>query len=150
MKIWIDTEFNSYLGDFISIGLVDENDQTFYAAVKCDFPQTWVLDNVIPVINTNLTTMEELQANLEKFLGNYKTIHIVADWPEDISHFCKLLITGPGTRINTPPLTMEIKRNLDGAVSEIPHNALKDALAIKKEDLRINNDTNQKEKKHPH
>jgi hypothetical protein len=37
-------------------------------------------------------------------------------------------------RINTPPLTMEIRRDLD-AVSEIPHNALADARAIK--DLAI-------------
>ena len=50
--------------------------------------------------------------------------------PEDIAHFCQSLIVGPGARINTPHLTMEIRRDLD-AVSEIPHNALSDARAIR-------------------
>ena len=50
------------------------------------------------------------------------------DWPEDIEHFCAALICGPGMRINTPPLTMEIRRDLNGA-SQLPHNALADAKA---------------------
>jgi hypothetical protein len=57
------------------------------------------------------------------------TIHIIADWPEDISHFCNALLTGPGTRLNTPRLTMEVRRDLHGD-SKIPHNALEDARAI--------------------
>ena len=68
---------------------------------------------------------------LGSWLSVYDAIHIIADWPEDIAHFCRALITGPGIRINTPPLTMEIRRDLD-AVSELPHNALADARAIRR------------------
>ena len=59
----------------------------------------------------------------------FDTIHIIADWPEDISHFCNALLTGPGTRLNAPRLTMEVCRDLHGD-SKIPHNALEDARAI--------------------
>jgi hypothetical protein len=61
---------------------------------------------------------------------------LVADWPEDIQHFCELLITGPGLRLDTPPLTIEIRRDLD-AVSALPHNALEDARAIKRKHLEL-------------
>lgn len=33
-----------------------------------------------------------------------------SDWPEGIMWFCKVLVTGPGTRLNTPPLTMQVLR----------------------------------------
>lgn len=60
----------------------------------------------------------------------------IADWPEDVAHFCNFLITGPGTRIDTPPLTFEVRRDLD-AVSKIPHNALEDARAMRLKYLEI-------------
>jgi hypothetical protein len=63
-------------------------------------------------------------------------VHLVADWPEDIQHFCEALITAPGLRIDTPPLTMEIRRDLD-AVSALPHNALEDARAIMRKHLEL-------------
>jgi hypothetical protein len=40
-----------------------------------------------------------------------------------------VLITGPGTRLDTPPLTMEVLR-VD-TVSTNPHNALADATALR-------------------
>ena len=138
MKIWIDTEFNSYRGSLISIALVDAEDRRFYEAVFCpEKIDPWVQQNVMPVLNKETTSMTLLQVKLETFLEPYTNVHLIADWPEDIEHFCRLLITGPGTRINTPRLTMEIRRDLDNAKSAIPHNALQDALAIKAEYLRM-------------
>jgi hypothetical protein len=61
---------------------------------------------------------------------------IIADWPEDIKHFCDALITGPGLRLDTPPLTMEIRRDID-AVSAVPHNALEDARGIMRKHLEL-------------
>jgi hypothetical protein len=73
--------------------------------------------------------MASLQEKLETYLCQFESIHIVADWPEDIMWFCKVLVTGPGTRINTPPLSLEILR-VD-TVSINPHNALADAGALR-------------------
>lgn len=137
MKVWIDTEFNGYRGNFDSLTLVDENNRHFYECVACASPDPWVKEHVIPVLNRQPILLSELQLKLETFLQPYNSVHLIAERPDDIRHFCDLLITGPGTRINTPTLTMEIRRDLDGAVSKTPHNALEDAIAIKAEFLRL-------------
>jgi hypothetical protein len=74
---------------------------------------------------------------LQIWLLQFPSIHVIADWPEDISHFCQALITGPGERINTPALTMEVRRDLDLIPSATPHNALADAWAIRDSHLAI-------------
>lgn len=133
MRLFIDTEFNEYKGELISIALVDENERFFYMSLGCDNPGSWVKEHVMPIIGVPSFPKKDVQWNLWAFFidGNYDSIHIIADWPEDIQHFCDLLITGPGERINTPPLTMEVLRDLDDVQSAIPHNALEDAKAIR-------------------
>ena len=130
MNIYIDTEFNDFGGDLISLGMVDENGREFYAVVRCQSPTPWVAANVMPVLGKQFASLRMLQAQMEAWLAVYPSIHIVADWPEDIAHFCRALITGPGMRIDTPPLTMEVRRDLSSELSMIPHNALEDARAI--------------------
>lgn len=146
MNIYIDTEFNGYRGELISLALVDEDGRSFYEVLdRHDTPVVaWVAENVIPQLFKLPTTMltgapcslADMQALLEWWLQDYESVHLIADWPEDIEHFCHALITGPGTRIDTPPLTMEVRRDLD-AVSELPHNALADALAIRLKHLQL-------------
>jgi len=130
MKMWIDTEFNSFKGELISMAIVTQDGREFYESLGCFDPDPWVAENVIPVIGKKQIGFIELQDKLYKFLLPYEHMHLIADWPEDIQHFCETLIIGPGLRISTPLLTMEIRRDLD-AESEIPHNALSDARAIK-------------------
>jgi hypothetical protein len=59
---------------------------------------------------------------------------ILADWPEDISQFCNLLMTGPGEMVPVPATTFQLVP-LGGfstaANSAVPHNALHDARALK-------------------
>ena len=33
---------------------------------------------------------------------------MVADWPEDLTQFCTLLMTGPGLMVPVPPLTFRL------------------------------------------
>ena len=129
MRIWIDTEFNEYKGDLISIALVDDDGIAFYEVVPCATPKSWVAANVIPKLYRAPIPFDTMQSRLETWLLRYDSIHIIADWPEDIEHFCAALITGPGERLNTPPLTMEVRRDLDASISTRPHNALADAEA---------------------
>lgn len=130
MNIYIDCEFNEFRGDLISMALVSQDGHEFYRVLPCDNPGAWVAEHVMPILNKKPVSREELQAGLCFYLSQFERIHLVADWPEDITHFCQTLITGPGMRIGTPPLTMEIRRDLD-AVSALPHNALEDARAIR-------------------
>lgn len=129
MKIFIDGEWNSYGGELISLALVAEDGRAFYKVLGCDNPDPWVAENVMPKLGKPWITMESLQEQLAIFLNQFDTVQIIADWPEDIMWFCKVLITGPGTRLDTPPLMMGILR-VD-TISENPHNALADALALR-------------------
>lgn len=131
MKLWIDCEYNSFQGELISMALVDENGAFWYKSLGCENPHEWVAKNVMPVIGIEKSEKKETQRSLRDFLCKYEKIHVIADWPEDIAYFCNFLIWGAGLRIDTPPLTMEIRRDLD-AVSDITHNALSDALSIRK------------------
>jgi hypothetical protein len=130
MNLYIDTEFNEFGGALISMALVSECGREFYEVLHCAEPGEWVAEHVMPILGKDPITGSQLQAKLQAFLRQFPAIHVIADWPEDIQHFCHALITGPGMRLDTPPLTMEICRNID-AVSEIPHNALFDARAIR-------------------
>lgn len=137
MRFWIDTEFNDFKGHLISMAIVAEDGAEFYESLGCESPSLWVAANVIPVIGIEPVSGNLFRHMLTGFLRRYESVHLIADWPEDIAHFCNALISGPGYRIATPPLTLEIRRDLDGAVSKIPHNALEDALSIRAEHLRL-------------
>jgi hypothetical protein len=133
MRMWLDTEFNEHGGELISIALAPENLFDWYAVLPCDEPGTWVAQHVMPVLGGIAHTRQQVQRSLRLYLSRFDRCHIIADWPIDIAHFCELLITGPGQRIDTPPLSFEIDRNLPSTadISRIPHNALEDARALR-------------------
>jgi hypothetical protein len=59
---------------------------------------------------------------------------IVADWPDDIALFCRLLLTGPGDIVEIGPLRFELLRSPGFSTamnSKVPHNALHDARALR-------------------
>ena len=134
MRLWIDCEFNDFQGPLISMAIVAEDGREWYESLGCDNPSPWVAANVMPIIGKEPVSREAMQSSLCKWLAQYEAIHVIADWPEDIAHFCQTLITGPGYRLATPALTLEIVR-IDGG-SEIPHNALADARGIREAMLR--------------
>ena len=135
MRIFIDCEWNGYGGELISFAAVAEDGSEMYEVLHCDDPDVWVADHVIPRLLKEPVPKFRLVQELGAFLGQYETVEIVADWPEDIAWFCTLLVIGPGDRIDTPPLTMSVVR-ID-SVSKLPHNALADAKAIMAEVLAM-------------
>lgn len=129
MNIFIDGEWNSYGGDLISLALVAEDGRTFYEVLNCENPDPWVAENVMPKLDKDSIPLVIFHLELAKYLMQFDSVHVIADWPEDIMWFCKVLVIGPGTRLDTPPLTMEVLR-VD-TVSRNPHNALADAMALR-------------------
>lgn len=130
MRLFLDCEFNEFQGELISMALVAEDGREWYEVVPCDAPGPWVAQHVMPILGKPaLPDKAALTASLDMFLRQFDTVHVVADWPEDIAHFCQALIVGPGYKINTPPLTMEILRV--GSTSALPHNALADARGLR-------------------
>lgn len=139
MRIWLDTEFNDYRGDLISMALVAEDGREWYEVLPCLYPSPWVAEHVMPVLGKTPVETGAMALSLSEFLRGYDSVHVIADWPADVAHFCNVLVVGPGRRIDTPPLTFEVIRDLPDTsdISAIPHNALEDARALRLADLRL-------------
>ena len=83
----------------------------------------------MPQLNQTPISAAMLNRRLGRFLNQFKTLHVIADWPEDLTHFCQALITGPDTSLAIPPLTLQlISVPTD---SQQPHYALADARALR-------------------
>lgn len=134
MKLFLDTEFNGFGGELISMALVPQDTAApeFYKELDVKGQlHPWVRENVIPHLILNPIGFTQFQAELAVYLFQFKDIEIVADWPDDIRYFCESLITGPGLRISTPNIIrFTLNMNIE-YVSEVPHNALHDARAIR-------------------
>ena len=131
MRIWIDCEWNDWQGNLISMALVAEDGREFYEELRCLYPTKWVFDNVMPHLHGKAITHYEFGSKLRRFLEQFDEIAIIADWPEDIKHFCDALIIGPGQCLLDPIKFMSFVRPIKSQ-SEIPHHALWDARANKK------------------
>lgn len=137
IRMWIDCEFNGFGGELISMALVAEDERDWYRVLPCDSPDPWVSEHVMPILFRRPIQKARFARSLQDWLRPYSSVHVIADWPEDISHFCQSLVIGPGVRIDTPALTMEIRRDLDIIPSALPHNALADAWALHRSQLAL-------------
>lgn len=152
MKYYIDTEFNGFGGELLSLALVREDLESIYITfdrkgMKID---PWVGKNVIPLMKkipspmpgmayfdvsplegTRLIERYFSKEYLNPDLDDKKTI--IADWPDDIAYLCKALITEPGYMIKVPQMTFELIR-VDAYPTKLPgaiqHNAYWDAKAL--------------------
>ncbi|WP_206245266.1 hypothetical protein [Novosphingobium terrae] len=138
MRYFLDTEFNGFGGELISIALVPEDEARphFYEAVTCREPTPWVTENVLPVLEVKPRSRAEVAKRFARYLHNDEAPLLVADWPEDIAHASRLLITGPGMMMPVRGLRFELfDPDLIIAGGEhpsaVPHNARHDAAALR-------------------
>lgn len=139
MKYFLDTEFNEFGGELISLALVREDGFSTYLATKCAKPGAWVAANVIPVIEApgaypKWVEPHEFAFLIAAYLQGDEGPTIIVDWPDDIRYFCQAIITGPGTMAPIPRLRFDLIRigayptTLPGAIQ---HNAWWDAMALR-------------------
>lgn len=134
MRLFLDTEFNGFGGELMSIALVPEREgvREFYKEIRISGQlDPWVRDNVVPHLILPSCSYSEFQQELAQYMWEVGESVIIADWPDDVKYFCQALITGPGMMIN---LMHNVKFELDFSInyeSLVPHNALHDARAIK-------------------
>jgi hypothetical protein len=129
-KIFIDTEFNEFGGELISLALVTGTGFEFYEVLECPNPGPWVKNNVMPMLGKKPISKELFQDKLFNFLMHFTEITIIADWADDIKYFCESLIVGPGISPRHPPISFILDRTLSSGHSKVLHNALYDARAI--------------------
>jgi hypothetical protein len=142
VRYYLDTEFNGFGGALLSLALVPEDGQEFYVTLQCDDPIfPWVERNVVPyldnvpvgLVSPRMTRREAADA-LAAYLGTDPQPELVADWPEDITQFCSLLMIGPGQMVPVPPMTfrlLPLQGFSPAANSAVPHNALHDARSLR-------------------
>jgi len=143
MRYFLDCEYNGFGGGLISIALVPEDGgDEFYAVVVCDEPlHPWVERNVQPYLDHVPVSQQypprepnDVAEHLSAWLSGIPEVEIVADWPEDIALFCRLLMTAPGDMVAVPSLTFRLWK-LPGFStarnSAVPHNALHDARSLR-------------------
>jgi hypothetical protein len=155
VRYFLDTEYNGWGGTLLSFALVPEDGgQEFYATLDWSGSlEPWVELNVIPYLDTvpeplvsprlskgegarelSVWLVREHEAQTLAAYPESVNLELVADWPEDISQICTLLMIGPGSMVDVPPLTFRLVQ-LPGfstaANSKVPHNALHDARALR-------------------
>lgn len=147
MRYFLDTEFNGFGGELLSLALVREDGASIYLlySVPGNIGR-WVATHVIPALHAVPPWIEARRVSqaegaraLGEFLSDDLDPEIVADWPDDISYFCRALMTGPGHMAPLHRLRFEMER-LESHPSALPggspHNAWWDAMALRERVLR--------------
>ena len=142
MRYFLDTEYNGFGGQLISIALVPEaGEEEFYAVLP--LPETlhpWVEVHVVPYLRMvpvalyQPMTSAEAGLELARYLAHDPLPVIVADWPDDIAHFCMLLTPGPAEMVDIDTVHFQLLRTpgfSTAANSKVPHNALHDARSLR-------------------
>jgi hypothetical protein len=140
MRYFLDAEFNGFCGALISMALVPEdvNLAPFYEAIDCADPTDWVRENILPVLQAEQRTRDRVADLFADYLLDDPDPLLVADWPEDIAHAARLLVTGPGEMKPVRSIQFQL---VDpdiigpGKPSDMPHNAYHDAVALRGEVL---------------
>lgn len=142
VRYYLDTEFNGWGGELMSLALVAENGDEFYVVLDFDCqPVGWVEANVLPYLDhvpeplrgPRVGRSDAAEA-LAAFLAADPRPEIVADWPEDLAQFANLLLVGPGLMVQVPPLAFRLVPLPNYSVAQnsaVPHNALHDARALR-------------------
>lgn len=145
MKYFLDTEFNGFGGELISLALVREDNESIYLVY--DAPKViepWVMENVMPILThipsplPGMAHFDVSQPEGALLLGEFfrrdpTTPYIITDWPDDIRYLCQAVITGPGMMANIPRMIFDMVRvdayptKVEGAIQ---HNAWWDAKAL--------------------
>ena len=142
MRYFLDTEFNGFGGALLSLALVPEDGDEFYVTLTCQGPiHPWVVEHVMPYLEhvpvglvTPRLDVESAAGALAAYLAHDPSPEIVADWPDDIAYFNKLLLVGPGRMVPVPDLTFRLVTLPGFSTAEnsaVPHNALHDARALR-------------------
>ena len=143
MRYFLDTEYNGFNGQLLSLALVPEDgSEEFYITLEFNDPfDPWVERHVVPFLDMvpegvrgpRLSRQVAAEA-LASWLAHDEAPDIVADWPEDLAQLSMLLVTGPGMMVSVPPLSLHfvpLHGFSTAANSVVPHNALHDARALR-------------------
>jgi hypothetical protein len=138
MKLYLDTEFNGFGGELISMAVVPRDEEVWYEAMDVAGPTEWVAKHVIPVIRRQTIGPDAFRASFHRYIKRFKNPEVICDWWEDAAHFCRMLGGKEfGSSLDFPCRISIISTPLGHPVSVLPHNALCDALALREWHTRM-------------
>lgn len=133
MRLYLDTEFNGFGGELLSMAIVSDDGREFYEVLEpVSMFDPWVAVNVVPKLDKRPIGRTEFRLALHGFLRQFASPEIVADWHADFVHFfnafhgrdyTESLDFGCTTRLLSGPSDIRPDR---------PHNALSDAHALRR------------------
>lgn len=136
-RIFIDCEFNGFGGELISMALVSDDGGEFYGVIRHPkYWDKWVYENVYPHLQSQPIGLEKFRSGFIDFLSQYENPIICADWYTDIVHFFSMMAGEDHTQSFAYPCKAELVL-IDNYKSEVPHNALSDARAIRDEWMKV-------------
>ena len=142
MRYFLDTEFNGFGGELMSLALVPEyGDQDYYVVIPiADAYHPWVEKHVVPYLESVppmlYNRLDRIAAahDVAAYLAADRDVTIVADWPEDIALFCRLLLVSETEIVDVKQMRFEFRRTPGFSTarnSKVPLNALHDARALR-------------------
>jgi hypothetical protein len=148
VRYFLDTEFNGFGGTLLSLALVPDDGDEFYATITCTDPlHPWVERNVMPYLDhvpfqvqTQPIGREGAAKAVAAYLARDPEPFIVADWPDDIAQFCSLLLIGEGRMVPLQTVDFQLLPLPNFSTShnsKVPHNALHDARALREHVLSM-------------
>lgn len=142
-RYFLDTEFNEFGGELLSLALVrDDGDALYLIYPEPRTWRPWVYENVFPIMNSvpagynshRVTQAEGAKLIADFFAARGGVPYIITDWPDDVRYLCEAIITGPGQMAAISRLQFDIVR-VDAyptrLANAVQHNALWDALALR-------------------
>lgn len=139
MHFFLDTEFNGFGGELISLALVPADDSTspWYEVKEHEMGNgaiiPWVKLNVIPVLNKTPLRPLLFKQSFQRYLTQFDKPTIICDWYSDAVHFCNMMNGPTHASSLSIEFTIKVIHHLgEDLQSDIPHNALADAIALKK------------------
>ena len=81
MNLYLDTEFNGFGGELISMALVGDVGFEWYQVLYLpDEVDPWVAENVVPILNKGHVAKDFFNLSLFEFLRDFDNPTIYADW----------------------------------------------------------------------
>jgi hypothetical protein len=118
MRYFLDTEFNGFGGALISVGLAAEHggDDYYVVLPLPEAIEPWVAQHVVPYLRSvpdmlyNQLDRVAAAHDIAAYLAADPDPTIIADWPEDIALFCRLMMPGATDVVDLPGLRFEYLR----------------------------------------
>ena len=131
-SLYIDTEFNGFGGELMSMALVSDDGREWYQVLpEPRVFNEWVFENVFPHLGKEPVDRETFRLSLKVFLEQFDDPTIYADWYTDLALFFGAFAGKDHERSFSFPCTAVLLKDVPELHPEVRHNALSDARALR-------------------